>query len=1440
MSQRISATLRVFALCASVLLKTGWCSAATFTWTGSVSSDWFTAGNWTPAGVPASSDTINLTNGTIDLTNSVTLNGVFNWSAGTLSGDSITIAAGGAMNIAGVVALQDPVTNAGTVTMTGPATLVVYNNNSAYHGGIYNLAGALWNIQTNANIDSAGYGGEFFNNAGIFLRSVGSGTATVGVNFTNLGMVTNLIGILNFDGGGFIAGSYDIAAGATIDFAGGSFTMGVPPIISGSGLFEYTGNTLTLVQDVAPGLVLAGGHLVLGPAFQDHGGITNLTLSGSALISTNTVRGTFTCKGGNLTGPITVAGGGVMNISGGLILQNLVTNAGSVTMTGTANLEVFNNGSAYRGGVYNLPGALWDIQTSASIGSAGYGGEFFNNAGSFVKSQGSGTAGVGVNFTNTGTVSNLAGILNFVGGGLLAGSYNAASNTTIGFTGGSFTMGVPPVISGSGLCDFTGTTLTLKEDVAPNLVLAAGNVVLGPAFQDLGGITNLTLSGSALTGTNTVTGTFTCEGGILAAPITIAGGGLMNINGVVNLQNLLTNAGTVTMTGTGNLEVYNNGSGYRGGVYNLPGALWEIETNANIGNAGYGDEFFNNAGTFLKSLGSGATVIGVSFTNTGTVTNLAGSLNFFGGGLVGGSYDTASKANIYFSGGSFTMGVPPVITGSGLCELNGGTLTLTENIPPNLVLAGGDVVLGPGFQDFGGITNLTLTGSILVSTNTVIGTITWAGGTIASPLTIARGGVMNIIQGVTLENVLTNAGTVTMTGNAYLAVYNNGSGFRGGVYNLVGALWNIETNADIATAGYGEEFFNNAGTFLKSGGSTAAYVGVNFTNTGTVSNLAGFLNFDGGGVLGGSYDTASGATTSFAGGSFTMGIPPAISGPGLCEITGGTLTVTENVPAELALTGGSLVLGPGFQDLGGITNLTLNGSTLISTSTVTGTMNWNGGTIASPITVANGGVMNIAGYDALENVLTNAGTVIMTGGGYLAVYNNGSGYRGGVYNLAGALWNIRSNANIVTAGYGGEFFNNAGVFFKSQGSGPTSVSVNFTNAGAVTNLTGFLYFDGGGILAGDYGTAPGATTLFTGGSFTMGVPPVVSGSGICELDGGTLTLTENVPANLLLAGGSVFLGPAFQDLGAITNLTLSGSTLISTSTVAGTFFLAGGTVAAPVTVAGGGVMNISGYVSLVNVLSNAGTVTMTGDAFLEIYNNNSSYHGGVYNLAGALWNIETNASIYSAGYGGEFFVNAGTFLKSLDSLTTIISVNFTNTGTVNAKTGTLGFDGSFTTLDGTLAFGVSSLGSFGKIVVSGALALNGTARVAWLGGFTPAISNSFALINDGSQSGTFANIVLPPGFSGQGSYGATSFTLSVVSASTPPPPSPQLSILPFDTLLILTWPADAAGYILESTTNLASQAAWSAVPPGPYLINGQYIVINNTAGAQQFFRLATH
>jgi uncharacterized repeat protein (TIGR03803 family) len=80
-----------------------------------------------------------------------------------------------------------------------------------------------------------------------------------------------------------------------------------------------------------------------------------------------------------------------------------------------------------------------------------------------------------------------------------------------------------------------------------------------------------------------------------------------------------------------------------------------------------------------------------------------------------------------------------------------------------------------------------------------------------------------------------------------------------------------------------------------------------------------------------------------------------------------------------------------------------------------------------------------------------------------------------------------------------------------------------------------------------------------------------------------------------------------------------------------------------------------------------------------------------------------------------------------------------------------------------------------------------------------------------------------------GSFGVgTVFSLFVL---------PRLAITRSGANVILTWPTNAAGFALESTTNLVSPAVWNAVAPGPIITDGANSVTNPISGAQNFYRL---
>jgi hypothetical protein len=68
--------------------------------------------------------------------------------------------------------------------------------------------------------------------------------------------------------------------------------------------------------------------------------------------------------------------------------------------------------------------------------------------------------------------------------------------------------------------------------------------------------------------------------------------------------------------------------------------------------------------------------------------------------------------------------------------------------------------------------------------------------------------------------------------------------------------------------------------------------------------------------------------------------------------------------------------------------------------------------------------------------------------------------------------------------------------------------------------------------------------------------------------------------------------------------------------------------------------------------------------------------------------------------------------------------------------------------------------------------------------------------------------------------------------------APRLAIGRSGANVILTWPTNAVGFTLQSTTNLAPSAVWSAVFPASVVVNGQQTVTNVISGKQQFYRLS--
>jgi phospholipase/lecithinase/hemolysin len=68
--------------------------------------------------------------------------------------------------------------------------------------------------------------------------------------------------------------------------------------------------------------------------------------------------------------------------------------------------------------------------------------------------------------------------------------------------------------------------------------------------------------------------------------------------------------------------------------------------------------------------------------------------------------------------------------------------------------------------------------------------------------------------------------------------------------------------------------------------------------------------------------------------------------------------------------------------------------------------------------------------------------------------------------------------------------------------------------------------------------------------------------------------------------------------------------------------------------------------------------------------------------------------------------------------------------------------------------------------------------------------------------------------------------------------APHLTLVPSSDNVVLTWPTNATGFTLQSTTNLVSSTVWTTVSPTPTVVNTNNAVTNPISGTQKFFRLS--
>ncbi len=841
---------------------------------------------------------------------------------------------------------------------------------------------------------------------------------------------------------------------------------------------------------------------------------------------------------------------------------------------------------------------------------------------------------------------------------------------------------------------------------AENAVINAGTITLDVAPM----ITNLTMNGGTITGTNnltvngnmimtnlpvlgntgdvTVAGTFAWSGGTIGSTDGTA-------TGVVNITGLTTMTSSSQKTlRKKTLNLY-NGADYSGNgtitfshssVLNIP-AMQSFNANTSLSVTWFSNApggTINNAGTFDKQ-GSGSLTCQAVFNNTGTTQVTGGSLNLSGGGTHNGAFSTAASTTLEFGGGTNNLSTS-TISGTGLLEISAGTVTLPNNSSHGDVLASGgtsnfsgantmqNLTVGSGsvnllgtlsvqdltFSNSGSISGacpITVSGNLNMSVGnlgntgdvTVAGAFAWSGGTIGSTDGTATGTVN--ITGLTTMTSSSQKTLRKKTLNLNNGVNYSGNGAitfsHSSVLNIP-AMQSFNTNVTANVT-----WFINApgGTINNAGtfdkqGSGSLTCQAVFSNTGTTQVTGGSLNLTGGGTHNGAFSIAPATTLEFGGGTNDLSTS-TISGTGLLEVSAGTVTLPNNsIHGDVLASGGT----SNFSGANTMQNLTVGSGTvnLSGSLSVQNLTFSNSGSISGACPVTVNGSLDMSG-GALGNTgdVTVAGTFAWTSG---TIGSNDGSATGTVY-----ITGLTTITTAASKSLRKKTLNlNNGADYSGNG------SINFYY-GCVLNIPAMKSFNANMTLSGTWFSNTGGGMLNNAGTFdkqgsgSLTCQIVFSNTGTTQVTGGLLNLTGGGTHN-----GAFSISPA-------TTLEFSGgNNNLSTSTISGTGTLAvsAGLVTLPNNsthsdvLANGGTANFSGANTMQNLTVGSGTVNLLGTLSVQdlTFSNSGSISGACpITVSG---NLDMNGG--ALGNTGDVTV-AGTFAWAAG---TIGSNDGSATGTV--------------------------------------------------------------------------------------------------------------------------------------------------------------------------------
>ncbi|WP_018963985.1 autotransporter-associated beta strand repeat-containing protein [Ancylobacter sp. FA202] len=1247
----------------------------------------------------------------------------------------------------GTLTLQGVDADVSVLTIAG-GTLVLDSQSVLGSGTVVAFSGGVSStLQLNSNQTVAGLTGDG-------SLSLGSSTITVAAanDFTFAGAITgdggSLVkagtGTLTLSGSNSFTGP-TLISGGTLVLAGGAALSDLTAVTVGSGTQLQLQASETIGGLAGSGMVtLAGTTLSLGGNGADTGfsgsisngslvkqGAGTTVLTGTYDLSALTIAAGIVQIGDGVSAttfqaaPIVNNGTLVLTPAQELVLADVISGSGAVTINAGNAPVTFNASNTYTGGTTITAGTL-NLGSGAVAGAIA--GDIVNNGTLAFNSSASPSFGGAI--SGTGGVSAIGGgVVTLSGANTYAGGTAISNGSTVSIgSDGNLGAGDGGISLANGTLAATGSFSSAREVVlggAGGIDVASGQTLTLSGAIGETSTSQLTKSGDGvlvLSGANSYTGGTLVSGGTVAVSadsnLGAAIGGLTLDGGKLITTASFTSARNVTLgSGNGTFDVA------PGTVLTLAGA-------------------FSGSGGLTK-IGAGELALSGASSFTGGTSVTSGTLALYGATLATSSVSVADSGTL--QGFGTIAGTVSVLAGGTLA----GGVTGQPN-PQHIALVTGsltlanaaDIALALGAAGNTGVAEVTgdlaLGGTLSVSGEAVHGAgiyrvFTYTGTNSGSFASVDLSGLVDSASYTgTIETGNPGHVNLLLRDASPLQIWttDNGTSFGGsGTWSSTGDTWYLASSGDtIPWGGQTGVFTGTAGTVTIHGEQT--FQKLEFVTDGYVlqadgTEPASSLHVDGGGVLwveGHDVTATISAPISGTGGIEKIGTGTLIltgsnSYVGGTKVSGGFLSVASasalgdagNVltlsDGGLATTGsftlGSAVVLEGFGSL-----KTASGETLGLSGTISGTgslrkeglgtLVLSGSNTYGGATVIAEGTLEAQGGAALPD----ASAVRIEAAGTLQLDANegiGSLAGSGAVNLQSYTLQVGYDASSST--FSGTITGTGGLV--KQGVGTLVLTGTNVYSGGTTLAAGGIVVGNGGTSGSIAGNVTNNGSLSFYRSDVITFAGGISGTGgVAQVGSGTLVLsgTNSYAGGTLVSVGTLEVS-ADANLGQV-----SGPLVIEKGTLATT---ASFTTSRAVGLVGGGTLNVATgtTLQLTSAVSGDGGLTKRDDGTLILaadnnYEGTTTIHSGVLQLG----NGGTTGSIRGA------IVNDATlaFNRSDDFG---FSNHVSGQGTVvQAGTGTLVVTGDVDAIGGVrIDQGTVQIGNGGTTGrISGPIVDNGT------------------------------------------------------------------------------------------------------------------------------------